>query len=210
MSYLTDGPADAGTHLVLAHGAGEGPESPFMTRVALTLAAGGVRVTRFAFPYMAAMASGAARRPPDRTAVLLAAWREAIAAARAGGPGRPAIGGKSLGGRMASLIADEEGVAGLVCLGYPFHPPGRPEVLRTEHLAGIRTPTLICQGTRDPFGRPEEVARHSFSLAVRLAWIPGGEHSFRPDKASGRTWEVNMDQAAAEVLAFLATHGPGA
>jgi predicted alpha/beta-hydrolase family hydrolase len=210
MPYLIDGPADAGTHLILAHGAGEGPDSPFMTRVAQTLAAGGVRVTRFAFPYMAAMAGGAPRRPPDRTAVLLAAWRRVIAAARANGPKRLAIGGKSLGGRMASLIADEEGVAGLVCLGYPFHPPGRLEVLRTDHLAGIRTPTLICQGTRDPFGRPDEVAGYSFSPTVRLAWIPGGEHGFRPDKASGRTWEANLNQAAAEVQAFLAMPRPGA
>jgi len=115
----------------------------------------------------------------------------------------PVLGGKSMGGRMASLIADQTGAAGLVCLGYPFHPPGRPERLRTEHLAMLRTPTLICQGERDPFGRPDEVARYDLSHAIRLAWIPDGDHSFKPRKRSGRTWEANLDLAAAEVLGFL-------
>jgi uncharacterized protein len=118
-------------------------------------------------------------------------------------PTRLFIGGKSLGGRIASLIADEVGAAGLICLGYPFHPPGRPERLRTVHLAGLGTPTLICQGTRDPFGRPEEVADYPMSPAIRFMWVPDGEHSFRPTKASDRTWEANLDLAAGEVLAFV-------
>ena len=144
MHYLSDGPPDATRRLILAHGAGEGPESPFLTHVAQGLARGGVCVTRFAFPYMAEMAKGAPRRPPDPTPVLLAAWREVIADVLSRGvgsnglaiggklgasPGAPSLplvlGGKSLGGRLASLIVDEVGAAGLVCLGYPFHPPGR-------------------------------------------------------------------------------------
>ena len=162
MPDLLDGPADARHHLILAHGAGEGPDSPFLTHIARALAAGGVGVTRFAFPYMAEAVRSGRRRPPDREPVLRAAWQEAIIAALARGldPTRLFIGGKSMGGRIASLIADEVGVAGLICLGYPFHPPGRPERLRTAHLAALRTPTLICQGTRDPFGRPEEVAAY--------------------------------------------------
>jgi hypothetical protein len=203
MHYLVDGPANAACHLILAHGAGDGPESPFMTHLAVGLAAGGVRVTRFAYPYMAKAARSGRRRPPDPAPVLLAAWREAVADARGAGPARLIIGGKSLGGRMASLIADEVGAAGLVCLGYPFHPPGRPERLRTEHLARLRTPALICQGTRDPFGRPEEVAGYRLSPAIRLAWIADGDHSLKPTKTSGRTWEANLDQAVAEVLAIL-------
>ncbi len=236
MTYLRNGPADARIHLILAHGAGEGPTSPFLTHLALALGAGGVRVTRFAFPYMVAMVAGGPRRPPDRQQVLLDAWQQAIAASRRpcmppvlgvlpGAvpdapcmppvlgvlPGAvpdapcmpPVLGGKSMGGRMASLIADQTGAAGLVCLGYPFHPPGRPERLRTEHLAMLRTPTLICQGERDPFGRPDEVARYDLSHAIRLAWIPDGDHSFKPRKRSGRTWEANLDLAAAEVLGFL-------
>lgn len=219
MHYLTDGPADATCHLILAHGAGEGPESAFMARISRGLAAGGLRVTRFAFPYMAKMAGGG-HRPPDPAGVLLAAWREAVAEVRGAGqsapsrsgthgpdPGRPdvslVLGGKSLGGRMASLIADEEGAAALVCLGYPFHPPGRPDDLRTDHLAALRTPTLICQGTRDPFGRPDEVAGYRLSPAIRMAWIAEGDHSMVPGKASGRTWEENLDQVVGEVLGFL-------
>jgi len=205
MHYLNDGPADATRRLILAHGAGDGPESPFLTHITQGLASSGVCVIRFAFPYMAEMARGGPRRPPDPTPVLLAVWREVIADVLGGGAGSGglAIGGKSLGGRMASLIADEVGAAGLVCLGYPFHPPGRPEHPRTGHLAGLRTPTLICQGTRDPFGRPDEVAGYRLSPAIRLAWIADGDHSLAPRKASGRTWEENLDQAVREVLRFL-------
>ena len=225
MHYLSDGPPDATRRLILAHGAGEGPESPFLTHVAQGLARGGVCVTRFRFPYMAKMARGGPRRPPDPTPVLLAAWREVIADVLSRGlgsnglaiggklgpaPGAPSLplvlGGKSLGGRLASLIVDEVGAAGLVCLGYPFHPPGRAERLCTEHLAGLRTPTLICQGTRDPFGRPDEVEGYRLSPAIRVAWIADGDHSLVPRKSSGRTWEQNLDQVVREVLGFL---GPG-
>ena len=87
---------------------------------------------------------------------------------------------------MASLIADERGVAGLVCLGYPFHPPGKPDRLRTEHLRVLRTPTLICQGTRDPFGKRDEVAGYVLAPSIRLAWIAEGDHSFTPRGQSGR------------------------
>jgi uncharacterized protein len=206
MHCIHDGPPGAACRLILAHGAGEGPESPFLSRVAEGLARGGVAVTRFAFPYTEHRTQGGARRPPDSQPVLLDTWRRAITDARAGGrpADRLAIGGKSLGGRMASLIADEVGAAALVCLGYPFHPPGRPERLRTEHLAGLRTPALICQGTRDPFGRPDEVSGYRLSPAIRLAWIPDGDHSLVPTKASERTWEDNLDQAVREVLDLLA------
>ena len=89
---------------------------------------------------------------------------------------------------MASLIADERGAAGLVCLGYPFHPPGKPDRLRTEHLRVLRTPTLICQGTRDPFGKRDEVAGYALAPSIRLAWIAEGDHSFTPRGQSGRSW----------------------
>jgi predicted alpha/beta-hydrolase family hydrolase len=109
-----------------------------------------------------------------------------------------------LGGRMASLIADARGVAGLVCLDYPFHPPGKPDRLRTEYLQILRTPTLICQGTRDSFGKPEDVAAYALAPAIRLAWIEDGDHSFKPRRQSGRTWEQNLDQAAQTVIDFVA------
>ena len=136
MPDLFDGPSDARHHLILAHGAGEGPASPFLSHIARVLAEGGVGVTRFAFPYMAKIARSGRRRPPDREPVLRAAWHQAIAAVLARGldPPRLFIGGKSMGGRIASLIADEVGAAGLVCLGYPFHPPGAPYA-RLPHCA---------------------------------------------------------------------------
>jgi len=207
--WLLDGPPDARRHLVLAHGAGQGMHSELMEAIARQLAAAGLRVVRFQFPYMMEMERTGKRRPPDRQAVLLDAWHRAIDHALAEGIELPQllIGGKSLGGRMASLIADERSVAGLVCLGYPFHPPGKPERLRIEHLQTLRTPTLICQGTRDPFGNETEVSAYSLSPAIRFAWIEDGEHSFRPRKESGRTWEQNLSIAADAVREWIVDSG---
>ncbi|MFP5286233.1 MAG: alpha/beta fold hydrolase, partial [Thermoanaerobaculia bacterium] len=136
--FLFDGPESAaGPVVVLAHGAGAPMDSPFMNAMARGLAARGLRVARFEFPYMHRRRAAGERKPPDREPVLLGTWRAAIDAL--GGAERVVIGGKSMGGRMASMIADEAGVRGLVCLGYPFHPQGRPERLRVAHLADLRT-----------------------------------------------------------------------
>jgi predicted alpha/beta-hydrolase family hydrolase len=113
------------------------------------------------------------------------------------------IGGKSMGGRIASMIADEAGAAGVICLGYPFHPPGKPERLRTTHLESMKTSTLIIQGTRDRFGTEEEVAGYSLSPSIELAWMEDGDHSFKPRKKSGRTPEQNLDAAADAVVGFI-------
>jgi predicted alpha/beta-hydrolase family hydrolase len=220
---LYDGPADGPT-LVLAHGAGAPMDSPFMAAMARGLAGRGVRVVRFEFPYMSARRHSSARRPPDRGPVLERVWLETIAALGATAGGAPFIGGKSLGGRIASLIADRAGVRGLVCLGYPFRPPGQapaagtgaPRALttpvspplppapgRVAHLAGLRTPTLIVQGTRDPFGGPDEVAGYALSAAIRVHWLPDGDHSFKPRRASGRTEAENLAEAVAVVAAFV-------
>jgi hypothetical protein len=177
-------------------------DSPWMETLALGLAERGVRVARFELPYMARRREDGRRRAPDPQPVLRAAWLEAIAAL--GGGAGLVVGGKSLGGRIASLVADEAGARGLVCVGYPFHPPGRPERLRTAHLAELRTPTLIVQGTRDPFGSPEEVAGYALPASVRLAWIEGGDHDLRPPARSGRTQAGNLALATQSVAAFLA------
>jgi len=200
--FLFDGAPDASLTLVLAHGAGAPMRSPFLAAVARGVAAGGARVARFEFPYMRARRSGGPRGAPDREPVLRESWLSAIAAL--GGAGRLAIGGKSLGGRIASMVADEAGVLGLVCLGYPFHPPGRPERLRTKHLEALRTPALIVQGTRDPFGSREDVAGYSLSPSIRIAWIEGGDHSFKPRSSSGRTETETLAEAVARVREFLA------
>jgi predicted alpha/beta-hydrolase family hydrolase len=195
------GPADAPAVLILAHGAGQPMDSPFMAAIAGDLAAAGIRVVRFNFPYMTRAKREGKRRPPDREPVLLETFRTVIAMQRTGAT--LFIGGKSLGGRMASLLADEPGIAGLVCLGYPFHPPGRPERLRTAQLERLGTPALICQGTRDPFGNEKEVSKYSLSESIEIYWIEDGEHSFRPRKASGRTEAQNLADAAAAVTAFI-------
>ncbi len=116
---------------------------------------------------------------------------------------RLVIGGKSMGGRIASLVADEAKAAGLVCLGYPFHPTGTPERLRVEHLKTIATPTLICQGARDAFGNREEVAVYRLSPNIRIHWLEDGDHSFKPRKSSGRTEKQNGREAVAEIAAFV-------
>lgn len=198
---LYDGPKDAVATLVLAHGAGAPMDSPFMNRIAAGVAASGVRVARFEFPYMAARRQSGKRGAPDREPILRATWLEVIE--RLGGGPRLVIGGKSMGGRIASLIAGEAGARGLVCLGYPFHPPGRPERLRVEHLRALHTPTLIVQGTRDSLGSRDEAAAHELSPRVRIAWIEQGDHSFKPPKSSGRTLEQNLAEAISLVIGFL-------
>ena len=177
-------------------------DAPFLQAVAEDLGARGIRVARFEFPYMAKRREEGRRTALDRQPVLLAAWRDAVE--RLGGGPRLVIGGKSLGGRMASLLADEVGARGLVCLGYPFHPPKQPKRLRTAHLEQIRTPTLIVQGTRDPFGRPEEVAGYRLSPAIRLVWIEDGDHDLRPRGGEGRGHAENLRQASDQVARFLA------
>jgi len=197
---LFDGPADAPSTIALAHGAGAAMDSPFMAAFAEGLAARGHRVARFEFPYMAERRRTGRRRPPDRANVLLDAWRAVIAAL---GAGTLVIGGKSLGGRIASMIADEAGVRGLVCLGYPFHPPGRPETARTEHLRHLRTPTLILQGTRDPLGSPDDVRGYDLAPAIRVHWLEDGDHGFKPRKASGRSERQNWDEAIGAMAGFV-------
>ncbi len=201
--FLFDEPPGApeGLTLVLAHGAGAAMDSPFLNTVAAGVAAEGFRVARFEFPYMRARREGAKRGAPDRPPVLLQSWQDAIA--RLGGGGKLVIGGKSLGGRIASMVADEAAVRGLVCLGYPFHPPGRAGKLRTEHLEGLETPALIVQGSRDPFGTREEVAGYRLSPRIAIHWLEDGDHSWKPRASSGRTEADNMAEGIAAVCRFL-------
>lgn len=177
-------------------------DSDFMNVMAEGIAAGGCRVVRFEFSYMAARRQHGAKKPPSSKEKLLAEWRAVVERLRYPNS-RLGIGGKSLGGRMASLIADELGVAGLVCLGYPFHPPGRSQDLRTAHLVQLGTPTLIVQGMRDPFGSREEVSGYHLSPSIRFHWAEDGDHNLKPRKASGRSHAQNLSQAAAAVARFL-------
>ncbi|MEA2845962.1 MAG: uncharacterized protein QOG78_1243 [Rhodospirillaceae bacterium] len=182
--FLIDGPDRAKHTILLAHGAGGPMDSPAMTAAANTLAASGFRVARFEFEYMARRRSSAGRKPPPRAETLCP---EYLAAINALGAKRPLIiGGKSMGGRIASMIADDLHAAGrivgLLCLGYPFHPIGKPEQLRTAQLAKMKTPALIVQGTRDPFGSREEVATYALSKTIEILWLEDGDHDLKPRK----------------------------
>ena len=207
---LIDGPATAPATLLLAHGAGAPMDSPFMASIAMGLAERGWRVVRFEFPYMAQARLVGQRRAPDRLPRLLEAFREQVALEAGAAADRPLlIGGKSLGGRVASLLAAEvpAGVdlRGCLCLGYPFHPPGKPTQLRTSHLEQLPIPTLILQGERDPFGKRGEVEDYPLSPQIQLQWLPAGDHSFKPTRSSGLTEAENWATAVTLASRWCAT-----
>jgi predicted alpha/beta-hydrolase family hydrolase len=191
-TFLFEGPEHAGQTILLAHGAGGAMDSPAMNALAAALAGSGMRVARFEFAYMAARRQGT-RKPPPKAETLIPEYRAAVAAL--GVRGQFIIGGKSMGGRIASMIADETQADGLLCIGYPFHPVGKPEQLRTAHLKELRKPTLIAQGTRDPFGTRDEVAtsqdRGSRERDAAL-WktIPEPPRRGRQNRAAGRIQAV--------------------
>lgn len=189
--------------LILAHGAGAPMDSAFMKEMAARLAAHGVNVLRFEFPYMAQRRLDGGKRPPNPAPKLLECWREVYATVRPYVAGRLAIGGKSMGGRMASLLADELGAEALVCLGYPFYAVGKPEKPRVEHLAGLKTRTLIVQGERDALGNREAVQKYVLSPSIEVSWLVAGDHDLKPLKASGFSHEEHLETAAQGVARFL-------
>lgn len=202
---LIDGPQRARTTIVLAHGAGAPMDSPFMDFFAEQLAAKKYGVVRFEFPYMRNRRATGKRSPPNAGRILEQTWLdviESLSSAKRGAK-RLFIGGKSMGGRIASMIADGTDVAGLICLGYPFHPPGKPDRLRTGHLQAIQTLTLILQGERDTFGNAGEVSAYQLSSQLKLSWLPDGDHSFKPRKSSGLTEEENWLAAVDRIAEFV-------
>jgi uncharacterized protein len=212
--FLTTGAKSARQHLLLAHGAGAAMTSPFLEKITHLIAEHGVTVHRFEFDYMAQRRATGKRRPPPKAERLVAEYLDVVAAVERELPrgGKLLIGGKSMGGRVASLCADElfKGgrIAGLVCLGYPFHPPGKPDVLRTAHLDGMRCPTLIVQGDRDPFGTQSEVEGYKLPPVIRFCWIGDGDHDLGPRGASGFTRAGNLAAAAEAIGAFARDLAP--
>ena len=196
---LCDGPGHARTKVVLAHGAGAGMEHSFLATVAQGLAAAGFAVVRFEFPYQHEARTGP-RRAPDRLPVLQATMREVVLHhARA----PIVLAGKSMGGRVATTIADELGVAGVVVFGYPFHPPKRPAQLRTAHLEHLQTRTLILQGERDPFGTRADVAGYKMSPQIEVVWFADGDHSLAPRQRSGFLPALHLQTAIERTVAFV-------
>ena len=183
-------------------------DSKFMEVITTRVASRGVTVARFEFAYMAMRRQGAARRPPPKIEALVGEYRAAVTAIKQRYPDAHLfIGGKSMGGRVASMIAGDlfgaGEVLGCVCLGYPFHPTKRPEQLRTEHLTSLRCPTLIVQGERDALGNRREVDRLALSGAIEFAWVGDGDHDLYPRTASGLTHDANLNRAADQVADFI-------
>jgi len=185
--------ATASAALVLAHGAGAGQKSAWMVKAARAIAARGISCATFDFPYITA-----GRKVPDRAPVLEAHWQEVLEKAKLEFTGLPLfIGGKSMGGRIASQIASQggTGVSGLIFFGYPLHPPGRPEQRRDAHLPQIREPMLFIQGSNDTFGHEAEMTELVASLPrAELRVIQGGDHSLKV-KGGAAAQEAAFDQA---------------
>ena len=212
--YLIDGPnaEHAVATFLFAHGAGAGMDHAFMTTVAQGLAAHNIQVVRFNFPYMIKRAEDGKKRPPDRQPKLLADFQAHIDQFD---NGKLVIGGKSMGGRMASLMVTDIAaqtplvhncaakVRGVACLGFPFHPPAKPENYRGDHLATITVPTLILQGERDTFGVRSEVEQWVFSPQVSYQFLADGDHGFKPRKASGHTEAENITIAIEALAVFI-------
>jgi uncharacterized protein len=206
--FLDTGPADAPSRLLLAHGAGAPMDSAFLEAFVALMNARAIATTRFEFQYMAARRVSPKKKPPPKAETLVQEYASAVELVRGRMPPgqRLIIGGKSMGGRVASLVADDlyrrGTIAGLVCLGYPFHPPSKPEHMRTAHLVDLTCPALIIQGERDPFGTKAEVEAMSLSKAITLLWAPDGDHDLGPRGASGFTRRGNLEAAADAVAEF--------
>lgn len=206
IEFLELGPKLGSATILFAHGAGAPMDSPAMTAIANALAENGLRVVRFEFSYMANRRTQGTRKPPPHAEKLNSEYLAAIDVLDVDGP--LIIGGKSMGGRVASMVADElfeaDRIAGLICVGYPFHSIGKPEKLRTEHLKNLRTPTLICQGTRDQFGSKEEVSEYELSSAIQISWFEDGNHDLKPRKrVSGFTHADHIGSMGAVVSAWV-------
>lgn len=208
IDVLREGAVDAPVRILLAHGAGAGMEHTFLAELSRLLAGPEIEVVRFNFPYMTKRAQDGKRRPPDRQPLLLEHWRQMV---REFAHPRLFLAGKSMGGRMAAELYHDGGdamnAAGLLILGYPFHPPAKPDRWRGDVLKQIKVPTLLLQGERDTFGSRAELAEFPFSPNVSVHWLTDGDHGFKPRKVSGVSEQENMQYAADTIKYFVALRG---
>ena len=207
MELIYNGPVD-GPLFVFAHGAGAPATADFMEAIAKGLALQGIRVARFNFPYMQQRVDNGTRRPPERAPKLIAQYQQLIASID-----QPmVIGGKSMGGRMASLVASDpttdelsvnSKIKGIVCLGFPFHPANKPETLRTEHFPLIKQAVFIAQGERDKLGTKEDVAGYGLPDNIEWLWLEDGDHDLKPRVKSGFTHQAHLQKTIISMAAFI-------
>ena len=211
MQLLVTSPHRPQARVLLAHGAGAPMDSEFMNVVADLLVKRNIACIRFEFAYMAQRRVSGKRQPAPRGDKLLDEYRAAVQATREKFTDDVpiVIGGKSLGGRVASMVCGElyraHAVSGLVCLGYPFHPSGKPDRLRTAHLHVVDCPALIIQGSRDALGNREEVDGYDLDQRIQLHWLADGDHDLKPRKVSGHTWPEHLACAADAISDFALT-----
>lgn len=196
---------------IFAHGAGAGMDNDFMQAVAVGLAERDIEVLRFNFPYMQIMSETGKKRPPNRMPALLEHYQHVVTEYASDLP--LFIGGKSMGGRASTLLVSEQDFAdtcktikGVAVLGYPFHPMGKPEKLRVDHLPDMSCPCLIVQGARDTMGNEDEVAGYNLPASLHVKFLADGDHSLKPRKASGFTHQQHIDSACDMIAAFIDSH----
>ena len=206
-NFLFNGPKKSKHTIILGHGAGAPMDSDFLNRFAMGLGEKNLRIVRFEFSYMKLIRSSGKKRPPNRLSILKTEWDNVIDYFK---ETNLIIGGKSMGGRIASIVAAEREycgfpLKGVICLGYPFHPAGNNDKLRISHLEDMRTPMLICQGERDNLGSRKEVETYTLSKSIKFHWLKDGDHSFKPRKASGLTTERNWQSGIDRIDKFVET-----
>lgn len=199
--------------VILAHGTGAGAEHEFLGACAAGLAARGVKVVRFEFPYMTLRRKTGGRRPPDRFPALCEAYRAALDQVLALPDVRPErllLAGKSMGGRVAVALAADDALpaAAVAVLGYPFHAAGRPPVAddRLQLLHSCRKPLWIAQGERDPMGERSAIETVDLPSSMQLHWCADGDHSLSPRKRSGRTFDQNLRETLDQMVVFARQH----
>ena len=208
MTFIFDGPSD-GPLFLFAHGAGADCNSVSMQKIALGLAEQGICVARFNFDYMQQRIETGSRRPPERAPKLIQQFEERIVLL-SGESHRPmVIGGKSMGGRMASLVASLANenelteIKGVACLGFPFHPIGKLDKLRIDHFPLVKQRQLIIQGTRDKLGDFDEVESYQLPDEIEWLWLEDGDHDLKPRIKSGFTHDQHLQKAIKRLATFI-------
>ncbi len=185
--------------IIFLHGAGAGPNSSFISTLTHAIQRQKLSIARYEFNYMAQAQKERKRRPPERIPKLISELTEIIDELPIP---QVILGGKSMGGRIATMLLDHPKIIACFALGYPFHPKSKPDKLRTEHLAQTQKPCLIIQGTRDPLGSKEEVPKYKLDSNIKFHWIEDGDHDLKPRKASGFSHAQHINKSVEKIVEF--------